>query len=284
LAVVAGGLSRRALTLPLVLLFITAVTYGWLLSNTAVLGDNSSQNPAAVLGLAGLIALVLVAIGFDGVGLRVVLAWATSVLVLAPLVTTALLSSVEVRAGSNQVLPAIVQAEWQQGNHLRVLQLSGTNPVLAQLVTPESLTLDGQSLGYRYSSKLRAENQQTKQLSVLAANLVAASSTDLSYELRSLGVGFVFAPKASPQLVSSLDSSPQLEAVGNTKLGRLWRVTNSSSAGAASIPTQSQLWSITKGVQLAVLVVFALMAIPTGRRVRRQRDTGLDEGEANFAS
>jgi hypothetical protein len=190
----------------------------------------------------------------------------------------------QVRATNGQVLPAIVQAEWAQGNHLRVLQLSGSKLVSAQLVTPQSLTLDGQSLGYRVSTKLRGESQQSKQLGLVAANLVAASSTNLSTELKDLGIGFVFTPNATGQLVSALDSSPQLEAVGVTKLGRLWRVTDAVSTGTSLQPTQVQLWSVTKAVQLSGLLVFGLMALPTGKRIRRFRDESLDGGEADDAS
>ncbi len=284
LLVVVTLISSNQRTLPLVALFTVAIGYGWLISNISVLGANPSQNADAVLGLAGLTLLSILVIGFDSIGARRSLVVATSLLVLLPFMATALLSTNQVKQTNGQVLPAIVQAEWKQGNRLRVLQLTGSREIAAQLVTPENLTLDGQSLGYQVSGKLRSGSQEVEQLSLVAANLAAASASNLDSALRDLGVGFVFAPSASGQLISALDSSPQLEAVGNTKLGRLWRVTQPAATIGSSAPNQSQIWSITKTIQLGVLVIFVLMALPTGARIRRQRDSSFDEGGVNDAS
>jgi hypothetical protein len=284
LAVVLVAISQNRLSLPLIGVFIVTTSYGWLVSNVSVSGFPKGQNAEAILGLAGLTLLLILAAGSESIRPKRILATGVCALVLLPLAATSLLSAGVVKQTSDQVLPAIVQAEWQQGNRLQVLQLEQTSELTARLVNPENLTLDGQSLGYQLSASVRASSQESQQLSHIAANLVAASSTDLGSSLNDLGVGFVFAPRANAALTLSLDSSPQLEAIGNTKLGRLWRVNQNTGVAGSSSPTQNQLWSITKGIQLSVLLVFVLMAVPNRTQNRRQRDSSLDEGEANYVT
>jgi hypothetical protein len=61
----------------------------------------------------------------------------------------------------------------------------------------------------------------------------------------------------------------ELEAVGSTDSGQLWRVRapNKELLNAGLQPNSP--WSITKGVQLAVLLGFVLLAIPTTNQRRR---------------
>ncbi|MEI6590615.1 MAG: hypothetical protein WCO24_01255, partial [Actinomycetes bacterium] len=276
--------SQNRLILPLIGVFIVTTSYGWLVSNVSVSGFPNGQNAEAILGLAGMTLLLILAAGSESIRPKRILATGVCAIVLLPLAATSLLSAGVVKQTSDQVLPAIVQAEWQQGNRIQVLQLEQTSELTARLVNPENLTLDGQSLGYQISAPVRASSKESQQLSLIAANLVAASSTNLSSSLNDLGVGFVFAPRANAALTLSLDSSPQLEAIGNTKLGRLWRVNQNTGVAGSSSPTQNQLWSITKGIQLSVLLVFVLMAVPNRTQNRRQRDSSMDEGEANYVT
>jgi hypothetical protein len=104
--------------------------------------------------------------------------------------------------------------------------------------------------------------------------------------LHKLGVNYVLVPDqssvAAVNLSASLDTVDQLEAVGSTAYGRLWRVTDQKEISKP----QDSGWSITKGVQVSVLALFALLAIPTRRRARLASDdemTVLDsfETEAN---
>ncbi|MEN9753544.1 MAG: hypothetical protein RL670_1235 [Actinomycetota bacterium] len=258
-------------------LWLVATIYGWMLSHIEVINEAGAVNAEASLALAGL-ALVL-GISTSHSTAKGLLGSFAFGLVVLPLAVSAAIGPTVVRYSNSQTLPAIVNAQWQQGEHQKVLQLSGEKLVTAELVTPESLTLDGQSLGYRLSAAMRQDSADAKALTNIAANLVAGSANDLTKPLADLGIGFVFAPNPTPKLVAALDSSSMLEAVGTTELGRLWRVPSANSTRIDSEPTTGQLWSITKAVQFLAILVFALMALPTARRRRKTRDTSLDESE-----
>jgi hypothetical protein len=95
--------------------------------------------------------------------------------------------------------------------------------------------------------------------------------------LHKLGVNYVLVPDqssvAAVNLSASLDTVDQLEAVGSTDYGRLWRVSDQKEVSK----TQDSGWSITKGVQVSVLALFALLAVPTRRRARFASDDELTE-------
>ncbi|MEN9752502.1 MAG: hypothetical protein RL670_193, partial [Actinomycetota bacterium] len=275
-------LSTRRINLLLVGFWMLAGVFAWLLSNTDVANGAQGQNPQVALGLAGLAIIFVIATALRD--FRPKLIGLTMTLLVAPLLVSSFLQGSAVNYGPNRVLPAIVQAQWQQGNNLKVLQLSGSSLVTAELVTPENLTLDGQSQAYQLSAAMRQSSSEAKLLAQVAANLVAAGTSAQSQEMSELGIGFVFAPNPTGKLVAALDSSPLLEAVGTTKLGRFWRVADARPSQSETEPSQSQLWSITKSVQFASLVVFGLMALPTVGRTRKRRDTSLDEGELTDAS
>jgi hypothetical protein len=256
---------------------LAATIYGWMLSHVTVINQAGAFNAEASLALAGL--ALVIGISMAHPRPRGLVAAVAFVLVVLPLTVSAVAEPTDVRYSGNQTLPAIVNAQWQQGEHQKVLQLSGERLVNAELVTPESLTLDGQSLGYRLSAAMRQDSASAKSLTNIAANLVAGSPTDLTKPLADLGIGFVFAPKPTGKLVAALDSSSMLEAVGTTELGRLWRVPSANATKIDAEPTTGQLWSITKAIQFLAILVFVLMALPTASRRRKARDTSLDESE-----
>jgi hypothetical protein len=68
-------------------------------------------------------------------------------------------------------------------------------------------------------------------------------------------------------LATALDSVAELESAGSTEFGRLWRV----NVDVAEAPSAAKSpWSITKLVQLSILLIFVLLAIPTGSSHRRK--------------
>ena len=274
--------AKRPLATWLLLAWAVAVALGCVLSNTSVSSVTPSLNPSAVFGIGLLALLTTIVLGFNQkLGF---FGSAVAVLTLLPLVATSALPTTHPTASNGRVLPAIVQAQWAAGQRLNVLKITGQETLLAELVNPDNQTLDGRSFGYLLSAAQRTSSTEAQSLADITANLVAGSSADIENQLAELKVGYVLTPDSSSKIASALDSSAQLEAVGETKFGRLWRVPSSKSNSVSPVPTQSELWSISKGIQFAVLVIFILMALPTGGRARKARDTSLDEGGANDAS
>jgi hypothetical protein len=71
------------------------------------------------------------------------------------------------------------------------------------------------------------------------------------------------------QLGISLDSVKELEAVGATDSGRLWRVRSPNQELLNAGLSQRSPWSVTKVIQLSVLLGFVLLAIPSTNQRRR---------------
>ena len=71
------------------------------------------------------------------------------------------------------------------------------------------------------------------------------------------------------QLAIGLDSVKELESVGSTDFGRLWRVREPNQELLNADLKPSSTWSITKGVQLAIILGFVLLAIPSANQRRR---------------
>jgi hypothetical protein len=98
--------------------------------------------------------------------------------------------------------------------------------------------------------------------------LVSANGKNLTDSFKKSGIGYVVVPDrdGNGELGVALNSVSQLDEVGFTEFGQLWRVREISAQGNNDLP----LWSITKGVQLGVLVGFMLLALPTSRGRKKQ--------------
>ena len=72
----------------------------------------------------------------------------------------------------------------------------------------------------------------------------------------------------------------QLEAAGETDFGKIWRARNFVSD---SEQQDQSPWSITKAVQLVVLLSFVLLAIPSAgrRRAAASSEIFVDSGDGN---
>jgi hypothetical protein len=154
--------------------------------------------------------------------------------------------------------------------------------VKATLEPVTGIHLENHSLAYRFSvSELNGSDKRFQQLSLLAANLRSANSEGLLSQLNESQVAYILVPNedlsSSAELISSLDSIPLIESAGLTEFGKLWRVKD-----AVSVQYQtSSWWSVTKGVQIAVLLGFVLLAIPTGgvRRTKESKTFEDSDGE-----
>jgi GT2 family glycosyltransferase len=264
----------------------------WLVGNLsfAALGVGSAASTqefvngsgAAGLGLLGLLIAVLFAIFLSEFRLRKTVAVLSLALSIAPSTAVFALANPAVKYTDGRVVPSIVAAEAAAGSGLKLLLISpelrsdGEVVFGAEVVSGDGVQLEDVSLSYRFAlnsiKQERAEDYQT--LAQLVADLASANGADLNKIITLAEVGYVLVPDISSaisaQLAISLDSVEELETVGQTDFGRLWRVREPVAISAEDL--SGSFWSITKGVQLAVLLGFVLLALPSINQ--RKRVTG----------
>ena len=256
---------------------------------TSSYDSTTSGNAVPLLGLAGLVIGVLLVMALDGARSLIgstgqwVSALAIGALAVAFVVTPSTL-----QWSSGSTLPALVEAQALQDSGTRVLALrpmpSNSDAfVLGTLVTGGGVTLEDQSTAYLSNQRqVQKSDPRYARLSALAANLVAGSTQGVDKSLVSFGIDYVQVPLPAIDnaLASALDTLPQLEPVGTTEFGRLWRV---KSAGLKHRVARWE-WSVTKQVQVAVIGGFALLAIPTRRRLKAGTtdEAELDAFEGGF--
>jgi hypothetical protein len=198
---------------------------------------------------------------------------------LLPLAFSSALTPAKVAFGDSRNLPAIFEAESNAGNDLRLLILSslgeaGDQSFRAELVRPNGLRLDAVSTAYRFSSQNVGNvstDEQKSSISVLVGNLVSANGKDLNPVLKEAGIGYVLVTdsEGNADLAVSLNSVKELDQVGKTEFGQLWRVKASDSF---EVKDNQTYWSITKSVQLGIIFGYVLLALPTSRGRKSRAD------------
>jgi hypothetical protein len=193
---------------------------------------------------------------------------------------------VKVAYSDGRVVPSIVAAEAEQGSNLKLLVLTpssdsaGNKRLAAELVAGDGVQLDDVSLAYRFSIADLA-GERYSEIAQMVADLVSANGTPIAKRLQREHIGYILVPNGTSSELSdlgiALDSVSELETVGATDLGRLWRVREPE---AAVDETTSSPWSITKAVQVSVLLGYLLMAVPsrTSRR-RGNEEIFIESGE-----
>jgi hypothetical protein len=181
---------------------------------------------------------------------------------------------------SGQQVPALVQAQTQANPQTRTLLLrslpsyGNSQNYSATVITGDGIHLENLSSSYRYSlAKLTQQNPSYRQLSQLTANLISANGSDVNTGLKAAGINYILVlnqpglntSTTTADLAASLDTVQELESVGVTEYGRLWRVTQK----ITPVSVEGSSWSITKAGQVIVLALFALLALPTRRRAKR---------------
>jgi GT2 family glycosyltransferase len=244
--------------------------------------ETVNGSPWALLIVAGLALICLASIAVDAIpakNARRVIAAITVVLAVLPGIGLAVFQSPSIKYSDGRVVPSIVAAEAEQGSTLKLLVLTpsvdsaGGKRLAAELVTGDGVHLDDISLAYRFSIASLASKKYSK-IAQLVADLVSANGTPIAQRLQEQHIGYVLVPAGASaelsELAIALDSVSELETVGSTDFGRLWRVRNPQQAPLAD---PSSPWSITKAVQVIILVGFALMALPS----RAPRRRGVEE-------
>jgi GT2 family glycosyltransferase len=271
-------LARAAAALAVALVgYLTAVAA----SSLAVAADGADAVPLWPGGPLTLYWLGLVAaaaLALDGI--RVpralgVVAAVGSAAAVAPLALAAVTGATLVQPSGARLLPPYVIAadEAAPGKATLVLDPEGAG-LAARLELGDGSTLDDQStLAYT----AQGTSDEGGRLAQLAGNLASLSGYDPSTDLADYAVGFVLlAPGETPEEQSvtqrvsvALDGNARVTAVGQTERGLLWRFPETADA-AREMPAPTPLSLGVAAAQAAVLLIAALLAIPTSRRrVRR---------------
>ena len=288
---------------------IAAVALAWLVSSLsfAAVGVGSTSrstdyvngSPAVLLSIFGLLVAVLFALGLNSItrsSARRVVGAALALLTLAPAVFLAATLNPQLKYTDGRVVPSIVAAEAKQGSGLKMLVVNpelnsdGSIAFGAEVVSGDGVQLEDVSLSYRFALSEIKRDRETEynQIAQLVADLASANGAELQSAIDAAGIGYVLVPDQksaiAAQLGISLDSVKELESVGSTDSGRLWRVRSpNQDLLNAGIKFDSP-WSITKVVQLSVLLGFVLLAIPSTnqrRRVTGDSQIFVEAGEEN---
>ena len=254
---------------------------------------NSSEavfaSPTPLVMFAVIAVLVAIGIWLDSltrVGVRRALVAVAVIGGLLPLTLSSVLTPAKVSFGDTRNLPAIFEAESKAGNDLRLLIISNigktdSQEFRAEVVRPNGLRLDSVSTAYRFSSQnvsdLSSDTLKSS-ISDLVANLVSANGRNLNPALKEAGIGYVLVTEGegNSDLAVSLNSVSELDQVGKTEFGQLWRV---KASDTFEVKDNQTYWSITKSVQLGILFGYVLLALPTarGRKSRSDLETANED-------
>jgi hypothetical protein len=246
--------------------------------------DFVNGSPAALLGIFGLLVAVLFTLGLNEikrVKARQIIGTALALLSFAPALLLTVTSAPNLKYTDGRVVPSIVAAEAEQGSALKMLVINpeinadGSIAFGAEIVSGDGVQLEDVSLSYRFAldGVKQSRAAEYNRIAQLVADLASANGTDLQKTIDDAGIGYVLVPDRNSviagQLGVALDSVKELEAVGSTDSGNLWRVhePNQKLLNAGVEPNSP--WSITKAVQLSVLLGFLLLAIPSTNQRRR---------------
>jgi GT2 family glycosyltransferase len=240
-----------------------------------------SSTPAVMLtALSALVAIVLWLESITRSGFRKFVVTAVFLTVSAPLAFSAVVTPSATSFTDGRNLPAIVAAEAKASSNLRLLVISRDQDLKfrAELIWPAGNKLDTVSTAYRLSplnAGLATDSQLQQSLTELVGNLVSANGKSPKKALLDAQVGFVLVPErvGNGDLGVALNSVVELDQVGLTEFGQLWRVKSAVSAKKEPL----SLWSTTKSVQLGLLLAFVLLALPTSRGRKRKEPLDVSE-------
>ena len=193
--------------------------------------------------------------------------------------------------GPRTTLPAYVAAEGRTDPGIGTLVITpqADGAVAAQIVWGQSETLDGQSTVTVTRTSPTAADEQ---IAALTADLIASSAPGVVEQLTATGVAFVLlAPAAEPEsiparatrlrAVTAIDQREQLDPVGTTARGLLWRAVDAAPPRAGMDADQSATARWIAAGQLTVFAVAVLLAVPTAASIRAARRTPRTVGQGH---
>jgi hypothetical protein len=159
----------------------------------------------------------------------------------------------------------------------------------ASLVEADGVQLEDLSVAYRFAlASIEESSADYLQVAQLVADMVSGNASKIDSALSQNAIGYVLIPTAKNQteanagaeLAVAFDSISKLESAGETDFGKIWRVRDLSPTFERD---ESSPWSVTKLIQLALLLTFLLLAIPSAgkRRAAATSEIFVDSGESN---
>lgn len=245
---------------------------------------NSGHALAAAIGLSGIALAVHFASALRSkVSLAlVILLFGTAV---APLAYLGFSESNRTHASDGSVVPLLLQKQAEQGTDLQLLVIGqGKENYSVQWLPIGGVHLEDSNLAYRFAETDTAKNATYQGLAQVVGDLVSANGAADGQVLIANQIGYVMVPKgdANAGVVAALEASPLLESAGLTPFGELWRVIGINASDSPR--TEHTPWSITKLVQLATLLGFALLAVPSRGKTKQAADSEIfiDQSESEL--
>lgn len=289
-------------TLPAVVLAIAALAgLGTALAAIGIAVASDAQQivtlwPGAALSLYWLAVVCAAVLALDALPARPPLRTVLGTLVMValavsavPALTAPLRGTAAITESTSSTLPAYVEAEGRGGLSTATFVLTPTpdGAVVTDVVWGETASLGGQTT--LRSARLSADpgDELTARY---AAQLIADPEGPVVGDLAAHGVAYVLlggadvgtdagvdaATGMSRQAETSLDQRDDLEIVGDTAKGKLWRIT--ADVTARSADDDGAAWRVGL-LQAGIVIVALLLALPTRRSLaearRRPRIVGL---------
>ena len=274
-------------TLPLWGIALLALGASWVVVGIDFDLGNGSTIGIDVTGLLGLfglaLALLLAHVADTSFVLRVSSLATVALVGLIPAAFQMVTVTPDLTYSDGQIVPSIIQADVSTGSYWRTLQLEASSEggLVAEVFSGAGIKLNHISSGYKISNSTNPQvNPDYQELGQLVANLASANGAEIYPTLEKFGIGYILVNPVDRDLQLALDSTRELESIGLTDFGQLWKVEDIP-AGIQAKPFDLGL---VKLGQLAVLALFAWFAIPTRARKRRKnKDSEIffDSEEAN---
>jgi GT2 family glycosyltransferase len=229
------------------------------LGNQAVVGVDVSS----LLGLYGLALALLVAhLANSSKLLRVVSIGSIAILGVLPAAVALAINPPAISYSDDRVVPSIIQADVSGGVFWRTLQLESRpeTGLVAQVFSGDGVHLEELATGYKVAGATdRFASPDYQELGILVANLASANGAEIFASLEKFGIGYILLSPENREVQLALDSTTELESIGDTDFGQLWKV-----SGITPQQTQPGIdLGLFKLGQLAVLGFFLLLAIPS---------------------
>lgn len=240
--------------------------------------------PGAALSLYWLGALCAASLALDALPDRVpvrtpvaALVMVTLALSAAPALTAPLRGAAAITEGTTSTLPAYVEAEGRDGLSTATFVMTPTadGSVITDVVWGETAALGGQTT---LRSARPAPDAGDETTADLTARLIADPDGPVISELAAHGVAFVLLAGGGDDTAgaravrldaeTSLDQRADLEIVGDTAKGKLWRITTDLSDRIDD--GASAAWRIA-ALQLGVVLAALLLALPTRQSLELAR-------------
>lgn len=213
-------------------------------------------------------------------GLAVAAAALALVVVAVPALTALHRDASALTNGPDSTLPAYVDAEGRGDPRTATFVLSAQSRggLAAEVVWGASATLGGQTTLQSVRSGRTPGDEET---ATTTADLVTGSAGDVVARLAAQGIGYVLLASAAEGETdaaratrlaarAALDRRDELESVGDTGKGELWFVSGDIEPRTPTAAEEAQAWR-GGSVQLGIVVVALLLALPTAATIRQAR-------------